>query len=41
MDRLLGRRRGVEDVYPLSALQQGLLFHSLYAPASATPTSSN
>src|SRR5262249_9098367 len=32
LDRLLARQRGVEDVYPLSALQQGLLFHSLYAP---------
>src|SRR6185295_11777610 len=26
------RRRGIEDVYPLSPLQEGLLFHSLYAP---------
>ena len=24
----------VEDVYPLSPMQQGLLFHSLYAPDS-------
>jgi amino acid adenylation domain-containing protein/non-ribosomal peptide synthase protein (TIGR01720 family) len=26
------QRRGIEDIYPLSPMQQGLLFHSLYAP---------
>jgi len=31
LDRLLGHDRRVEDVYPLSPMQQGLLFHSLYA----------
>ena len=30
----LGSGRGVEDVYPLSPLQSGLLFHGLYAPDS-------
>ncbi|WP_394836404.1 amino acid adenylation domain-containing protein [Pendulispora rubella] len=34
LDRVLGARRDVEDVYPLSPLQQGLLFHSLYEPGS-------
>ncbi len=34
LDRLLGSGRGVEDVYPLSPLQQGMLFHSLYHPDS-------
>ncbi|WP_437334473.1 amino acid adenylation domain-containing protein [Sorangium sp. So ce394] len=32
LDRLLGPGRDVEDVMPLSALQQGLLFHSLWEP---------
>ena len=34
LDRLLGGGRGIEDVYPLTPLQQGLLFHTLYAPDS-------
>ena len=28
------RQRNIEDVYPLSSLQSGLLFHTLYAPES-------
>jgi amino acid adenylation domain-containing protein/non-ribosomal peptide synthase protein (TIGR01720 family) len=35
LDRLLGADRGVEDLYPLAPLQEGLLFHGLYAGASA------
>ncbi len=31
LDRLAGT---VEDVYPLSAIQQGMLFHALHAPGS-------
>lgn len=31
----VGGPRQVEDIYPLSATQQGLLFHSLYAPDTA------
>ncbi|HEV2733742.1 MAG TPA: condensation domain-containing protein, partial [Longimicrobiaceae bacterium] len=31
LDTLLAGNRGVEDVYPLSSLQEGLLFHTLYA----------
>src|SRR6185369_5731747 len=37
LDRLLGsgaRARRIEDIYPLSPLQQGMLFQSLYAPAA-------
>ncbi|MCI0467043.1 MAG: amino acid adenylation domain-containing protein, partial [Beijerinckiaceae bacterium] len=34
LDELLGGRRGIEDVYPLTPLQQGMLFHGLYAPDS-------
>jgi amino acid adenylation domain-containing protein/non-ribosomal peptide synthase protein (TIGR01720 family) len=37
LDRLLGVRRGardVEDLYPLAPLQEGILFHELYAPGS-------
>ncbi|HEX2188976.1 MAG TPA: condensation domain-containing protein, partial [Longimicrobiaceae bacterium] len=29
-------RSGIEAVYPLTPLQQGMLFHTLYAPASGT-----
>ncbi|HZF38511.1 MAG TPA: amino acid adenylation domain-containing protein, partial [Blastocatellia bacterium] len=32
---LLSAAGDVEDLYPLSSAQQGLLFHSLYAPQSA------
>ncbi|WP_447980433.1 amino acid adenylation domain-containing protein [Candidatus Nitrospira bockiana] len=32
LDVLFGADRDVEDVYPLTPLQQGLLFHALYAP---------
>ncbi len=35
LDALVGERwREVEDIYPLSPMQQGLLFHSLYQPES-------
>jgi non-ribosomal peptide synthase protein (TIGR01720 family) len=34
IDKLFASERGVEDVYPLTPLQQGLLFHSLYAPTA-------
>ena len=34
VDRCVGPARDVEDVYSLSPLQQGLLFHALYAPGS-------
>ena len=34
LDRVLGTGRGIEDVFPLSPLQEGLLFHSLYTPES-------
>ncbi|GJL56403.1 MAG: hypothetical protein NPIRA02_35350 [Nitrospirales bacterium] len=32
IDRLLSGQHDVEDIYVLSPLQQGLLFHSLYTP---------
>ena len=35
LDRLLGTRRGIEDIYPLSPMQEGMLFHTLYAPERA------
>ncbi|HSF43044.1 MAG TPA: non-ribosomal peptide synthase/polyketide synthase [Thermoanaerobaculia bacterium] len=34
LDGLLGTEWGIADVYPLSPLQEGILFHSLYAPRS-------
>ncbi|HEY4575294.1 MAG TPA: amino acid adenylation domain-containing protein, partial [Thermoanaerobaculia bacterium] len=35
LDRLLGDDRTVEDLYPLAPMQEGLLFHGLYAGAGA------
>jgi amino acid adenylation domain-containing protein/non-ribosomal peptide synthase protein (TIGR01720 family) len=32
LERLIGRSRDVEDIYPATPLQSGLLFHTLYAP---------
>ena len=34
LDALVGNDRGVEDVYPLTPMQEGMLFHTLYAPGS-------
>jgi amino acid adenylation domain-containing protein/non-ribosomal peptide synthase protein (TIGR01720 family) len=34
LERVVGSEWGIEDVYPLSPLQEGLLFHSLYEPGS-------
>ena len=34
IDQLFGNARDIEDVYPLTPLQQGILFHALYAPKS-------
>ncbi|HEX2271544.1 MAG TPA: amino acid adenylation domain-containing protein, partial [Pyrinomonadaceae bacterium] len=35
LDQVLGdNRQNVDDLYPLSPMQQGMLFHSLYAPDS-------
>ncbi|HEX2091425.1 MAG TPA: amino acid adenylation domain-containing protein [Longimicrobiaceae bacterium] len=32
LDALLGSERGIEDVYPLTPMQEGMLFHTLLAP---------
>ncbi|HEV2149199.1 MAG TPA: non-ribosomal peptide synthase/polyketide synthase [Longimicrobiaceae bacterium] len=32
LDRVVEDGRGVEDVYPLTPMQEGMLFHSVYAP---------
>ncbi|MEA2692091.1 MAG: hypothetical protein QOJ16_1478, partial [Acidobacteriota bacterium] len=34
LDVLLGGERGIEDLYPLAPLQQGMLFHTLFSPGS-------
>jgi len=34
LDRLLAGDPAIEDLYPLSPMQAGLLFHGLYAPAT-------
>ncbi|MGC7103140.1 amino acid adenylation domain-containing protein, partial [Amycolatopsis lurida] len=35
VDRVLGDGRGVVDVYPLTPMQQGMVFHNLQEPESA------
>ena len=35
LDRVVAGRRQVEDIYPLSPMQEGLLFHALESPANA------
>ena len=34
LERVVASSAGLEDVYPLTPLQQGLLFHTLYEPGS-------
>lgn len=36
LDRLPFDARAIDDIYPLSPMQQGILFHSLFAPERAT-----
>ncbi|HVS00273.1 MAG TPA: condensation domain-containing protein, partial [Thermoanaerobaculia bacterium] len=36
LDHLLGTEWGIEDVYPLSPAQEGMLFHSLFETSSGT-----
>src|SRR6185369_4222495 len=35
VDWLVKEKRDIEDIYPLSPMQQGLLFHTLYAPEAS------
>jgi amino acid adenylation domain-containing protein/non-ribosomal peptide synthase protein (TIGR01720 family) len=34
LDVLAGKAQGIADIYPMSPMQQGLLFHALYEPES-------
>ena len=34
LDSVVGRGKNIEDIYPLTPMQEGMLFHSLYAPNS-------
>ena len=34
LDTLFGNDRQIEDIYPLSPLQEGMLFHAMYEPES-------
>src|SRR5262249_20257034 len=34
LDEIAGSKRDIEDIYPISPLQQGILFETLYSPGS-------
>jgi amino acid adenylation domain-containing protein/non-ribosomal peptide synthase protein (TIGR01720 family) len=35
VDSIVNEKQHIEDIYPLSPMQQGLLFHTLYAPEAS------
>ena len=41
LDAVVGGVRGVEDIYPLTPMQEGMLFHSLYEPDTGAYMRSN
>jgi non-ribosomal peptide synthase protein (TIGR01720 family) len=35
LDKVVGRYKDLEDIYPMTPMQQGILYHILYAPESS------